>query len=90
MVNHKTPKMVGQGEGAKQMNIKIGKAWAKIFLENWDRAVELWDEGRTFSYDNFTVQNLTKKQQEYARICCIWIIPNNVAEPHVVAFGGTD
>jgi hypothetical protein len=68
----------------------VNKEWAKMFLENWNRAVELWDEGRIFSYDDLTVQKLTNKQLEYASICCTWIIPNNISEPHVVAFGGAE
>lgn len=75
------------------------KEWAKPFLANWNRAVELWDSGKLFQtgdgegalyrrerYKGYTVGQV-KNQQEYARICCAWLIPNGFKEPHCVAQG---
>lgn len=65
--------------------------WAKLFLANWNRAVELWDGGALFyswkqggGYWEYQI----KEQQEYARLCCTWMLPNGFQEPHVVAEGG--
>lgn len=66
----------------------VTKEWAKLFLENWNRAVELWDGGALFyswkqggGYWEYQI----KEQQEYARLCCTWMLPNGFQEPHVLA-----
>lgn len=70
----------------------VTKEWAKQFLSNWNRAVALWDDGHMFKKhykesDEYKDYQL-RDQQEYARICCSWIIPNGFQEPHAVAEGG--
>lgn len=75
------------------------KEWAKLFLENWDRAVELWDNGKLFEPGlNITVSGVPfyegynadqqRNQTRYADICVTWLIPNGMVEPHCVAEGG--
>lgn len=64
----------------------VTKEWAKLFLENWNRAVALWDSGYLFNKDYHT-SSVCTCQQEYACICCSWIIPNKMVEPHCVAEG---
>lgn len=71
--------------------INVSKEWAELFLKNWNRAVALWDDGHMFrkhykesdEYEDYQLRD----QQEYARICCSWIIPNKMVEPHCVAEG---
>lgn len=71
----------------------ISHEWAKMFLDNWNRSVELWDDGELFKPRNEThalamhMQDYSMEQQEYARICCTWIIPSGMVEPHCVAEG---
>lgn len=66
------------------------KEWAKLFLAEWNRAVELWHNGYLFDTQNtgYYWPDQIYGQKEYANICCTWIIPNGMAEPHVVAEGG--
>lgn len=63
------------------------KEWAKLLLKNWNKAVILWNDGQLFSDIKQRKEYRETRQQEYARICCSWIIPNGMAEPHCVAEG---
>lgn len=65
----------------------VSKEWSKLFLSNWNRAVEMWNEGYIFSEEarEANSQYTIFIQQEYARICCAWLIPNEFQEPHVEA-----
>lgn len=62
----------------------IDREWARMFLENWNRAVKLWDDGRLFSC---RTPWSAVDQKEYARICVSWLTPNNFNEPHMTAEG---
>lgn len=76
------------------------KEWAKLFLEQWNRANQLWNDGVLFhpmteetkqaygimSQSNYTVQQRVD-QKRYAEICATWIITNGFVEPHCVAEG---
>lgn len=65
--------------------MQVSREWAKLFLSNWNRAVELWDGGDLFSKQNGIYwPDQILGQQEYAHICA-WMIPNRFAEPHMEA-----
>jgi hypothetical protein len=67
----------------------VSKKWTELFLENWNETVKLWDKGQLFTdvwYTQEYKERQIKEQQEYARLCCAWIIPNGMVEPHCVAF----
>lgn len=74
--------------------MNVSREWAKLFLENWNRAVELWNEGKIFvpEFHSGVSGMYSDRQlgahQEYARLCCTWMLPNGFQEPHVVAEGG--
>lgn len=83
---------------AKPQN--VSKEWAKLFLEQWNRAVELWNNGILFRPVNHMharaieiakiegyPPDQTEEQFLYARICCAWLIPNGFVEPHCAAEG---
>ncbi len=68
----------------------VTKEWTKLFLENWDRTVELWDKGHLFAdiwYTQEFKDRQRREQQEYARLCCAWLHPFDCVEPHCVAEG---
>lgn len=68
---------------AKPFN--ISKEWAKLFLVNWNRTVEVWNDGELFSEKEWPSKSTSQKY--YAKICCTWLIPNGFEEPHQVAEG---
>lgn len=78
----------------------IRKEWARLFLIEWNRAVELWDEGRLFQPVNFIharaieiakregyLPDQTSEQIEYATVCQSWLVPNGCVDPHLTAEG---
>lgn len=83
------------GTGANRVDhiTWVTKEWAELFLKNWNQAVMLWDKGHLFndvwSKEEYQKEQLRDQQeyarQEYARICCSWIIPNGMVEPHCTA-----
>lgn len=63
-------------------------AWAKLFLENWNRAVKLCNSWDLFmpEYSQWRGRALKlESQQEYARICQSWLAPNGCVDPHIEA-----
>lgn len=68
--------------------MNVSKEWARMFLANWDRAVELWDDGYLFSGGISRDVTKSTDQREYAALCVTWLIPNGMVEPHCVAQGG--
>lgn len=62
----------------------------KILLAAWDQANYLWDKGHLFN-DVWSKEEDQKEQirdqQEYARLCCQYLISNGLVEPHCVAEG---
>lgn len=61
----------------------------KILLAAWDQANYLWDKGHLFNdvwYTEANQKEQIKDQQEYARLCCEYLIPNRMVEPHCVAY----
>lgn len=71
----------------------VSKEWASLFLSSWNRAVQLWAEGDLFKphivgQSKHYTFGQRRDQAEYANVCVTWLIPNGVAEPHVVAEGG--
>lgn len=64
----------------------VTKEWAKLFLTNWNRAVSVWNNGELFTDKEWPSKSVS--QQYYARLCCTWMLPNGMVEPHCVAEGG--
>lgn len=77
----------GSGDDRTDTITWYSKERAQSFLEQWNRAVKLWNDGELFSRwhpDNYPISD---SQSEYASICCTWLIPNGFVEPHCVAQG---
>lgn len=67
----------------------VSKEWAKLFLSNWNNTVKLWNGGELFAPNakgKYT-ENQMSRQLGYASICCSWLIPHGMKEPHCVAEG---
>lgn len=64
----------------------VTKEWARLFLYNWNKTVRMWNGGELFTGIEGAGKSIN--QQEYARLCCTWMLPNGFKEPHVVAEGG--
>lgn len=68
----------------------VSRELARLFLENWNRAVKLCNSWDLFmpEYSQWRGQVLKlESQQEYARICQSWLTPNGCVDPHLTAEG---